>query len=44
MALEHAETEFEKFDDEHRRIEASSSTSDFDKLAKKITAKKPNKK
>ncbi len=44
MALEHAETEFEKFDDERRRIEASSSTSDFNKLAKKITAKKPKKK
>ena len=44
MALEHAETEFEKFDDERRRIEASSSTSDFDKLAKNITAKKLKKK
>ena len=44
MALEHAETEFKKFDDERRRIEGSSWTSDFDKLAKKITAKKPKKK
>lgn len=44
MALEHAETEFEKFDGERRRIEASNSTSDFDKLAKKLTLKKPKKK
>jgi hypothetical protein len=44
MALEYAETEFEKFDGERRRIEANNSTSDFDKLAKKITLKKSKKK
>ncbi len=44
MALDHAESEFEKFDNERRRIEATVPTSDFDKLAKQITAKKVKKK
>ena len=41
LAVEHAETEFEKFEVQRRHLEANSSTSDFDKLAKKIVAKKP---
>ena len=44
LGVEHAETEFEKFEVQRRQLEANSSTSDFDKLAKKITAKKPKKK
>ncbi len=42
MALEHAEIEFEKFDDERRSIAASEPTSDFDKLAMSlISGKQP---
>ena len=44
LAVEHAEAEFEKFEVERRQLEANSPTSDFDKLAKKITVKKPKKK
>ena len=44
MALDHSEKEFKKFELNLRQINASQPTSDFDKLAKKITAKKPNKK
>ncbi len=44
LAVDHAEVEFEKFEIQQRQIEANSPTSDFDKLAKKITAKKPKKK
>jgi hypothetical protein len=40
LALEHAEREFEKFDDKRLRIEAAEPTSDFDKLAKTITSSK----
>ncbi len=41
LAVEHAETEFEKFEVQRLQLEANSPTSDFDKLAKKIVAKKP---
>jgi hypothetical protein len=41
LALEHAEAEFEKFEDQRRRIEAVEPTSDFDKIAKQITGKQP---
>lgn len=44
LALEHAEGEFEKFENQRHRIEAVEPTSDFDKIAKKITAKKAKKK
>jgi hypothetical protein len=44
MALDHAESEFEKFDNERRRIEATVPTSDFDMLAKQITTKQTKKK
>ena len=44
MAIDHSEKEFEKFELNLREIDASQPTSDFDKLTKKITAKKPNKK
>ena len=44
MALEHAETEFEKYEVVRRRIESNQSASDFDKLAKQLNAKKPKKK
>ncbi len=43
LALEHAEEEFEKFEKQRHHIEAVESTNDFDKLAKKITVKKPKK-
>ncbi len=43
MALEHAENEFEKFEVKRRQIESNNPTSDFDKLAKKITTKKIDK-
>lgn len=44
LAVGHAEAEFEKFEIQRRQLESSSVISDFDKLAKKITAKKPKKK
>ncbi len=44
MALDHSEKEFEKFELNHRLIDASQPTSDFDKLATQITAKKPKNK
>ncbi len=44
MALDHAEKEFEKFEDQRRKIEATEPTSDFDKIAKQFSAKKPGKK
>lgn len=44
MALDHAEKEFEKYDEIRRSLEASNPTSDFDKFAKEISTKKPLKK
>jgi hypothetical protein len=44
LALEHAEGEFNKYEGQLRQIESSQSSSDFDKLAKKLTSKKPKKK
>jgi hypothetical protein len=44
MALDHAEQEFEKYDESRRLLEATLPTSDFDKMAKQITAKRPVKK
>jgi hypothetical protein len=41
MALDHSEGEFEKFEAERRKIEALEPTSDFDKVVKQISAKKP---
>jgi hypothetical protein len=36
MALDHAEKEFEKYEEKRRAIEASEPTSDFDKLVKQL--------
>lgn len=44
LAIDHAAAKFEKFEIQQRQLEASSPSSDFDKLAKKITAKKLKKK
>ncbi|MBK7962156.1 MAG: virulence RhuM family protein [Bdellovibrionales bacterium] len=44
MALEHAESEFNKYEGQLRQVESSQSSSDFDELAKKLTSKKPKKK
>ncbi len=44
MALDHAEKEFKKFETNRRQIETKNSASDFDKMAKQITSKKPKKK
>ncbi len=44
MALEHAESEFEKFEVERRKIEVAEPTSDFDKVAKQISSKRPQEK
>ncbi len=44
LAVGHVEAEFEKFGIQRRQIKTSRLTSDFDKLAKKIIAKKPKKK
>ncbi|OFZ15548.1 MAG: hydroxyacid dehydrogenase [Bdellovibrionales bacterium RBG_16_40_8] len=43
MALEHAESEFNKYENQLCQIESSQSSSDFDKLAKKLTSKKSKK-
>lgn len=44
MALEYAEKEFEKYEISRLQIESSDTSSDFDKLAKKLTKAKPKKK
>ena len=46
MALDHAESEFEKYEETRRKIEATQPVSDFDKAVEKITKKlsKPKKK
>ncbi len=41
MALEHAEKEFEKFEVNRQQIESKNPVSDFDKMAKQISSKKP---
>jgi hypothetical protein len=44
LALEHAESEFNKYELQRRQLEASQPMSDFDKFAKQLTAKKSKKK
>ena len=43
LAMEHVKVEFEKYEENRRRLEATAEESDFDRVVKRITDEKPKK-
>jgi len=41
--MEHVKVEFEKYEENRRRLEATAGESDFDRVVKRITDEKPKK-